>query len=194
MIKLYIADVSELDVDARINEASDYRCEKIARLQDFAAKQRSLGAELLLNIAVPNHPQYLTFEGGKPYFEGDYPFFSLSHSGKYALCAVSDTELGADIEAPRENSIKLAERFFTDAEFDTVIRADNPDDEFCRLWVIKESYIKATGKGLACPLNSFEADDVIGEYRTWQTEFDGYHIAVCTKGEIGKIEIKTYTL
>ena len=194
MIKLYIADVSGLDVDARINEASDYRREKIARLSDLDAKRRSLGAELLLDVAVPDHPQYQIAEGGKPYFEGDYPFFSLSHSGKYALCAVSDTELGADIEAPRENSLKLAKRFFTDAESDSVSRADNPDDEFCRLWVIKESYIKATGRGLACPLNSFEAGGVIGEYRTWRTEFDGYHIAVCAKGEIGQIEIKTYTL
>lgn len=194
MIKLYIADVSGLDVDARINEASDYRREKVARLHDLDAKRRSLGAELLLNIAVPEHPQYLIAEGGKPYFEGDFPCFSLSHSGKYALCAVSDTELGADIEAPRENSVKLAKRFFTDAEYEAVSRAENPDDEFCRLWVIKESYIKATGKGLACPLNSFEAGDVIGEYRTWQTEFDGYHIAVCVKGEIGEIETKTYTI
>ncbi len=193
MIKLFIADVSELDIDSRITEVSEYRREKIEKLPSIEAKQQSLGAELLLNAAVPNHPQYLIAEGGKPYFEGNFPFFSLSHSGKYALCAIADAEVGADIEAPRENSLRLAKRFFTDAEFEAVNSASDPDDEFCRIWVIKESYIKATGEGLSCPLNSFEAADTIGEHRTWHGELDGYHIAVCTKGDLGEIEIKSYT-
>ena len=194
MIKLFIADVSGLDVPSRITEVSDYRREKIERLPSIEAKRRSLGAELLLSEAVPEHPQYLISESGKPYFEGGTPCFSLSHSGKYALCAVADTEIGADIEAPRENSLKLAKRFFKDSELESVSRAQDPNEEFCRIWVIKESYIKATGEGLSRPLNSFEAADTIGEYRTWHGRFDGFHVAVCAKGDIGEIEIKTYTL
>lgn len=194
MIKLFIADVSGLDIGSRIAEVSDYRREKIEKLPSIEAKQQSLGAELLLNAAVPDHPQYCIAEGGKPCFEGDFPCFSLSHSGKYALCAIADAELGADIEAPRKNSLRLAKRFFTESEFDAVSRSQNPDDEFCRIWVIKESYIKATGEGLSCPLNSFEASDTIGEYRTWHGEFDGYHIALCTKGDLAEFEINRYTL
>lgn len=194
MTKLFIADVSGLDVDSRISEVLEYRREKTSRLPSLEAKRCSLGAELLLNEAVPNHPQYRLSENGKPYFDGDLPCFSLSHSGKYALCAIADAELGADIEAPRENSLKLAKRFFTESEFEAVNSASDPDDEFCRIWVIKESYIKATGEGLSCPLNSFETAATIGEYRTWHGEFDGYHIAVCVKGDLGEIEIKTITL
>ena len=194
MLKLFIADVSSLDVDAHIAEVSEYRREKIARLPSLDAKRRSLGVELLLNIAVPGHPPYRIAEGGKPCFDGNYPEFSLSHSGKYALCAVSGSIVGADVEAPRANSLKLAKRFFTDAECAAISSAENPDDEFCRIWVIKESYIKATGQGLACPLNSFEAGDKIGEYRTWHSELDGYHIAVCTKGDPNEIELKICTL
>lgn len=194
MLKLYIADVSGLDVESRIDEVSEYRREKILKAKTPDAKRLSLGAELLLNLAVPNHPQYCIAEGGKPYFEGDYPCFSLSHSGKYALCAVASSPLGADIEAPRKNSLKLAKRFFTQAEYESLSSAENPDDEFCRIWVIKESYIKATGQGLACPLNSFEAGDVIGKYRTWHGEFDGYHIAVCVECKLGEIKIENCTL
>lgn len=194
MVKILIADVSGIDIGAHISEVSEYRREKICKLSSYEAKRRSLGAELLLNIAVPNHPGYLISEGGKPYFSGAYPCFSLSHSGKYALCAVSDSEVGADIEAPRENSLRLAKRFFTKAEFDSLSRAADPDDEFCRLWVIKESYIKATGEGLSCTLNSFEASEAIGEYRTWQTALDGYRIAVCAKDEIGEVKLEAYTL
>lgn len=194
MLKLFIADVSTLDVDSRINEVSEYRREKIEKLADLDAKRRSLGVELLLNIAVPGHPPYRIAESGKPCFDGDYPEFSLSHSGKYALCAVSDTAVGADVEAPRTNSLKLAKRFFTCSEYEAVSCAENPDDEFCRIWVIKESYIKATGQGFACPLNSFEANDEIGEYRTWHSVLDGYHIAVCTKADTSEIELKICTL
>ena len=194
MVKLYIADVSGLDSQKHLFDVSVHRREKVLRAQKPDSKRRLLGAELLLNIAVPNHPPYLISERGKPYFECGNPYFSFSHSGKYALCAVSETEIGADIEAPRENSAALAERFFTEKEADAVLNADDPDEEFCRLWVIKESYIKATGEGLACPLNSFDAGDKIGEYCTWHTELDGYHIAVCTKGDTGEIEIHTVTL
>lgn len=194
MVKLYIADVSSLDVQKHLFDVSGYRREKVLRAQKPDSKQRLLGVELLLNIAVPNHPPYLISERGKPYFEFGSPCFSLSHSGKYALCAASETEIGADIEAPRENSAALAERFFTENEAAKVRRAEEPDEEFCRLWVIKESYIKATGEGFACPLNSFEAGDKIGEYRTWHTELDGYHIAVCTKGDTGEIELNIVTL
>ena len=194
MVKLYIADVSSLDIEKHLGEVSEYRREKVLRAQKPDSKRRLLGAELLLNIAVPNHPPYRISGRGKPYFECGNPCFSLSHSGKYVLCAVSDKIIGADIEAPRENSAALAERFFTENEADAVLNAEDPDEEFCRLWVIKESYMKATGEGFACPLNSFEAVDKIGEYRTWHTGLDGYHIAVCTKGDAGEIEINTVTL
>lgn len=194
MVKLYIADVSSLDARKHLGEVSEHRREKVFRAQKPDSKRRLLGAELLLNIAVPNHPPYRISERGKPYFECGSPCFSLSHSGKYALCAVSETEIGADIEAPRKNSAALAERFFTEKEAEAVRRTEDPDEEFCRLWVLKESYIKATGEGFACPLNSFEARDKIGEYRTWHTELDGYHIAVCTKGDAGAIELNIITL
>lgn len=52
-------------------------------------------------------------------------------------CAV-----GVDIELPRAGGARLAKRFFQPDEAALVYAADDPDREFCRLWTLKESYIK----------------------------------------------------
>lgn len=191
MIKLFIADVSRLDIKKALPQVSAYRLQKVLRCPDDEKKRCSLGVELLLYRALgADKPlSYSLGENGKPYIEGG-AFFSLAHSGKYAVCAVSDFAVGVDIEGARKNSLRLARRFFTRSEYERIAASGEPDELFCRLWVIKESYIKATGKGLNTPLGSFEANDRIGEYSTAHFERDGYHIALCAKCDsIGDIEI-----
>ena len=55
---------------------------------------------------------------GKPMRKDGKVCFNLSHSGKYVLCAVSETEIGCDIEKIKEVKWKLAKRFFSDGEYD----------------------------------------------------------------------------
>ena len=189
MVRLYIADVSTLDIERALTEVSDYRRQKALRCPDDEKCRCSLGAELLLYRALGAPVEYALGDNGKPYIDGG-AHFSLSHSGKYAVCAVSDCEIGVDIEYPRENTARLAKRFFTASENARLAASDAPDVEFCRIWVVKESYIKATGMGFKTPLPSFEAARRIGEYSTLQLEHDGYHIAVCAKCEsIGDIKV-----
>ena len=189
MVRLYIAAVSTLDIERALTEVSDYRRQKELRCPDDEKRRCSLGAELLLYRALGAPVEYALGENGKPYIDGGQ-HFSLSHSGKYAVCAVADCEVGVDIEHPRENSARLAKRFFTASENARLAASDAPDVEFCRIWAVKESYIKATGMGFITSLESFEAAKRIGEYSTWQLEHDGYHIAVCAKCEsIGDVKI-----
>ncbi len=191
MVRLYIADITKLDIDSALGRVSEYRRRKTLRLRDDESKRQSLGAELLLYLAMgADKPfTYSLGENGKPYLD-DGRCFSLSHSGSYAVCAVADNDVGVDIELPREGSMRLARRFFTKNEYARIAASNKSDELFCKLWTIKESFIKATGKGLSTPLSSFEAADKIGEYRTAHFLHDGYHIALCVKcDEIGDIEI-----
>ena len=48
--------------------------------------------------------------------------FNLSHSGKYVLCVVAETEIGCDIEKIKEVKWKLAKRFFSEKEYDFLKR------------------------------------------------------------------------
>ena len=192
MTRLYLADVSRLDINKALAAVSDYRRQKALRCPDEEKMRCCLGVELLLYRALgATEPlSYSLGANGKPYFEDGSVCFSLSHSGNFAVCAVSDCEVGVDIEAPRQNTLKIAKRFFTESEYERIAKSDKPDELFCRLWVIKESYIKATGDGFKTPLDSFCAAEKIGEYSTAHFEHEGYHIAVCAKCEsIGDVTI-----
>lgn len=98
-------------------------------------------------------------EHGKPYLSGigQRVFFNISHSGDYLLCALSDEEVGVDIERKGAAKTEVAERFFNPVEITEIQRLDGAeqDDLFFRYWSAKESFLKYTGKGLTRPLSSF---------------------------------------
>jgi 4'-phosphopantetheinyl transferase len=86
--------------------------------------------------------------------------FSVSHSGDVGLIALGiSREIGVDLEEfnPRINAMKLADRFFTKAETDELrsLAEEKQLQGFYHGWTCKEAYLKATGRGLSLPLNSF---------------------------------------
>lgn len=94
--------------------------------------------------------------GGKPYIRGNPFYFSLSHSGNIALCAVSDGNVGADTErvtAIRESVIKGA---YSPEEKRLIKKLCGEEKEkaFFRIWTAKESVIKYMGAGLSYPLKN----------------------------------------
>jgi 4'-phosphopantetheinyl transferase len=101
---------------------------------------------------------------GRPYVAGPIGVgrlhFSLSHTKGCIACAVSPNEaVGIDVEecSPRDGLMEIAEKNFSADEIAT-LRALEPQEQskrFFEYWTIKEAYIKARGKGLRIPLNSF---------------------------------------
>ena len=86
--------------------------------------------------------------------------FNLSHSGTYALIAITkQVEIGVDIEEIlwQDDLLDIARHYFSDSEYEALIQL--PKDEvlraFYRCWTRKESIIKLLGTGLQLPLNSF---------------------------------------
>ncbi|WP_261859217.1 4'-phosphopantetheinyl transferase family protein [Photobacterium sanguinicancri] len=117
----------------------------------------------------PNEWCFEYGEKGKPYLcraqrQQTSLVFNLSHSGDQVLLAVTQTadqkiELGVDIESEREDLSfnTIMDNYFQPQEIESLMRLDLADQRrrFFDLWVLKESYIKATGLGLAQPLKSF---------------------------------------
>lgn len=104
-------------------------------------------------------------EHGKPELADDRTglCFNLSHTRDMALYAMArNRRIGVDIECldrPVYNDrLKLAERFFSEAEHRTLrmLPEDRQDAAFLRCWTRKEAFVKAIGDGLTCPLNEFD--------------------------------------
>lgn len=97
---------------------------------------------------------------GKPYVVnvGMPVYFNLSHSGNYIVCALSEREIGVDIEKRNRIRTEVARRFFHPQEVQQLERLDGElqADLFFRYWSVKESFLKYTGEGLAASLSGFE--------------------------------------
>ena len=66
-------------------------------------------------------------------------------------------EVGADVEyIDDEIDLNIAQQYFYNSEYKSIMNAENKSDEFFKYWVLKESYMKYTGLGMNLELNSFE--------------------------------------
>lgn len=171
-MKLYSVYVGAY-IDAKTFEALWKRLskEKQERLKQFKRQQdviRSLVADLLARTMCAEtmscSPEEIKLEYndfGKPLISGDTPcYFNVSHSGEWVVCAVDKDEIGIDIEQKDDIDIEIARRFFTCREYRYILGGDPVTrmDRFYEIWTFKESYIKAVGKGLSIPLQSFEIE------------------------------------
>ena len=168
MVKVYVTNITPLmnsDVYRYYyDRVGKYRQEKADRLKSAEDRARSVGAGAVLRFAVEDSTDlnydlldFKTTESGKPYIENDPIFISLSHSGDYAVCAVSDSPIGVDIEQEREFSQKIKERFAK-----SVLE-----------WTKKEAKGKLTGGGFF--------DNTEDDFVYTHEFFDGYIITVCSK-------------
>ena len=77
---------------------------------------------------------------GKPRFVGlGDRWFSLSHSGGIALCALSSFPVGMDVELVRPRRDNLPAYVLSEAE---QVGFDGTWGDFYRLWTLKESWCK----------------------------------------------------
>jgi 4'-phosphopantetheinyl transferase len=95
---------------------------------------------------------------GKPFLVGNPSLhYNISHSGEWVVCAIDDLPIGVDVEKIQTIDLGISNRFFSSMECkDLFDKASNQQlAYFYDLWTLKESYVKAEGKGLSIPLNSF---------------------------------------
>lgn len=133
--------------------------------------------------------------GGKPLLQDSRGlFFNLSHSGAYAACAISDREVGLDIQQyKKEVRPAVVDRILHETEKKVYVSLPKEEQEafFFRHWAAKEAYVKCTGEGLAKSFAALSADfsggfvtDTQGcvSRRLYEAEApDGYALAMCRK-------------
>ena len=123
---------------------------------------------LLLAQLLATAPQELTFaagEHGKPALSGGHAAagleFNLSHSGGRGFVGWAwHRQIGVDIEVwrPMSDEAALVRRYFSVAEIAEyeLLPHSRRTQAFFDCWTRKEAYVKAVGRGLGLPLDSFD--------------------------------------
>lgn len=118
---------------------------------------------LLEPVDVP--PTWAVEEHGKPYltnYEGVH--FNISHCREAIATAISGHAVGVDVEGRRRFSNTLLQRSFNETEQESVLRSDDHELEFARIWTRKEAWFKYTGTGILIDhLKTVEEDAAIAQ-------------------------------
>ena len=143
-------------------------------------------------------------EYGKPYFsEREDICFNISHSGDYAAAAVSDSPIGIDIQVIRPVKDGLIKKLCNETERGFIDKSEDKDRAFITLWALKESYIKAIGKGMSFPMKdvNFEPEEFDGEAQGefsnrsghfYVKDFGEFILAVCSLSCNGDLSFYDY--
>ncbi len=139
---------------------------------------------VLLGRYLDRDPAALRFRynlQGKPALAdsaGDVLRFNLAHSHGIAVYAVArQREVGIDVERvrPEVAGDDIAERYFSPRELAALrsLPTEQRLEAFFHCWTRKEAYIKAVGKGLALPLDSFDVSVTPEEAAVLEARHEG---------------------
>ena len=147
-----------LDIEKRnqyLSSSNENRKNSILLSQGFAKEKI---AELL--CIDKKDIVFSITELGKPFCKS-HPeiYFSLSHSEDFIALAISDRDVGIDIEKTREAKENLIRRVCCENEIKKIFSSENPDKVFTETWTKKEAYLKALGTGIDRELTSIDTTD-----------------------------------
>ena len=164
-----------------LKSVNEVQKEKASRYKSEKDQMRSLLSSYLKNLL--SKEEILYKEKGKPYFENG-PYFNISHSGKYVVMAVSNVEVGIDIEENIQKDMSSLIRIFNDAEAKVI----KEYSDFYYLWCAKESLIKCMGSSIAkikeipsLPLNGLKTFKGV-DYQAQTFIYDKHIISVTREG------------
>lgn len=221
MIKVYAARITGFPIeqlDSLLARLPEERRRKLLSFRFMEDKLRGVTGDMLMRAVLPqmldctaDELKFGTNLYGKPILLGhDKVGFNISHSGDWVvLAAGSSGRIGIDIERINVMDLELARQFYTEEEYGAIMKHQSHEGrllQFFRIWTAKESYIKATGKGLSIPLDSFSTveGDVMAKRQFIESELwyfctfsleEGYLLTACADtddfdGEVQLLDIK----
>lgn len=148
-------------------------------------------AYILLRIAlfqeygIRNIVRFEYEKYGKPFVSSPYEFhFNLSHCSEAVVCAVSNNNIGVDVQDYISPDYGLAERCLSRKELSNVNYCVNKV-YFTKIWAMKESIGKYTGEGICYDLNKVDAIEkkCIDGHKTFYECFDKFVLAYTAEDE-----------
>ena len=168
-IKIYIGEIDKWAGIYQAEERAETICGRLLLLYGlFRLKE---GQELFLADTLTEAYQKLKKQlvygtHGKPALSDSFsPHFNISHSGKYAVCALSEVPCGIDIQEKKElRNHRIFEKILSEKEQDEVLFSTDQAAAFYKYWARKESFLKLTGQGITVDLREISKP-------VWQEDF-----------------------
>lgn len=196
-MKIFYTKLDLKHLQKQLDEAPKLQLDfpQLKSYANFQSKAQHLVGRLLLRQLLTQfyqltnslkHLQYTKY--GKPYLSQG-PHFSIAHTQEYVICAISDhSSVGIDIEksqpiVPSDFKAEMA------PQYNQIIQSQKPASEFLRYWTLKESVIKADGRGLQIDLASITFHNhqarIGNDSKVWHTQtiypFPDYTISIASE-------------
>ncbi len=186
MLKIYYGHIQlvkdPLVFDKWLQKMNSERQEKVLRCRKEFDKRRSLLAGILLNYGLENNRF------------AKQVFYSISHSGNYVVCVLSDRRVGIDIEnkfrsvfseSKEEQLDRIAQKCLTMGEEIHFKSCElyEKTEMLMNFWTKKESYSKALGKGLAMDFSKIDTEEMEGLFWSGWLE-EGYFCSLYVENGI----------
>ena len=212
MIKVYFANIELLNESEYFEKGFEavhsMRQKKVLRCKQEMDKKRSLLVGLLLKLALETEGyvyETLDFaleEHGKPVIKNiENVFFSLSHTGKYAFCCISDHPIGLDAEGKEKSFLKeekierlyvMAKKIFSEKEYEKFLDCDDVRKVqlFLKYWTRKESYSKSLGEGIRMDFSKIDTESMENAFWSDWLEEDCYASIYSAQGNYNEVKIQ----
>lgn len=179
----------------------------IAPHADINRKMRdeSICARVLLKYVLYRYFRVEDFtlckaENGKPFLKNSVLQFNFSHCLKRVVCAVSESQVGCDVQDIRPFNEKVTKRFFAPEEYVALSLSDEKDEHFTKLWTLKEAILKYKGDGISGGLSCYRFDGFLSceSFSAYGCNFyslkkDGFIYGICSETEnitVFEVDIK----
>lgn len=120
--------------------------------------------------------------------------FNITHSKEYLAIAISNAEIGIDIEYNDQKHLKISKKIFSNSMFLTYNKLDEKEkiDFFYCIWTIRESFLKNIGEGIILNLNDINIEFIEekaflkskvfyqDELNSYTKKIDNYHLSIST--------------
>lgn len=180
--KYDIRDLTDEEYNKYFSFMSPEKQQRVNKFRFVDDKKRTVAGEMLARKAIAEWCSvdetaivFYKNEHDKPYLKDLPCCFNISHSGNFVVCAISENEIGIDIEKIRPIDLKIAKRVFNEIELKLLFTTpnENQQDIFFSLWTEKEAILKCIGTGFSDNTNYSKAD-----FETTQFKIQDYFITI----------------
>ncbi len=164
-VRLYIFKIEENHInnnlfESVINKQNGLSHRIITNINYMRRRQTYLAKKMCIFILDKYYDKQLSSvdftytEYGKPYLINHKGlFFNYSHTDDLIVVAISNNEVGVDVEYIDPNNRKLLKKILSKDELKLMCEGDVFYNNATLCWTIKESYLKQIGYGLLSPMN-----------------------------------------